>query len=227
MEGKVIQKNNYSSLKEVLEEDEFVVVKEKPNKKAFIMSSVFALMPFVLIWLVFDLFFVFAFFLGVEDIPVEVLFIFVPFMIVHLTPVWLWLAGIIKAYCGYENQLYILTNKRVIIQSGIKKLKFTSVPYSYIIDVQVKPIRAKSDSYNIFIQRQGTVVSIAAVENPFEFAEKIRYLQSGKVPDIIHKNEDSECCNIKNDDGLGKLSKKELEMMDKRDNAVNNIFNKK
>lgn len=46
-------------------------------------------------------------------------FIILPFMLFHLMPVWIYLAGVIFSFKKYKNTYYIVTDHAVYISSGI------------------------------------------------------------------------------------------------------------
>ena len=42
-------------------------------------------------------------------------------------PVWLWIAGIVKAVAGYKNITYCVTNERIIVKTGLVGTDIRSV----------------------------------------------------------------------------------------------------
>lgn len=100
-------------LKSMVGIDETVLYEGKPDKKCFIFESIFnPLLPFAIIWAIFD-----ASFLGVAIGGRN--FIMIPFMLFHLMPVWIYLAGVIFSFRRYRNTYYIVTDHAVYISSGI------------------------------------------------------------------------------------------------------------
>lgn len=100
-------------LKSMVGMDETVLYEGRPDKKCFIFESIFnPLLPFAIIWAVFD-----AGFLGVAIGGMN--FIMIPFMLFHLMPVWIYLAGVIFSFRRYRNTYYIVTDHAVYISSGV------------------------------------------------------------------------------------------------------------
>ncbi len=107
-------------IKNMLSETEKVVWFGKPQKKCHILGAVLKMLPIAIIWILVDAFMIGAIVkVGVfEEAPITK-YILIPFFLIHLAPVWLWIAGIIKAYAGYKNITYCVTNERIIIKQGL------------------------------------------------------------------------------------------------------------
>ncbi len=101
----------------------------KPQKKCHVLGAVLKMLPFALLWLAFDSIFIIACFVGdfAGEIPGVVWGIIVPFFAFHLMPVWLWIAGIVKAVAGYKNITYCVTNERIIVKTGLVGTDIRSV----------------------------------------------------------------------------------------------------
>lgn len=101
-------------IKDMVGENETVFSEEKPEKKCFIFESIFnPLLPFVIIWAVFD----FGFLGGAAMGNMQM--IMIPFMLLHLMPVWIYLVGVVFAFKKYKNTYYIVTDHAVYILSGV------------------------------------------------------------------------------------------------------------
>lgn len=100
-------------LKSMVGVDEMVLYEGKPDKKCFIFESIFnPLLPFAIIWAILD-----ASFLGMAIGGMGL--VMLPFMLFHLMPVWIYLAGVIFSFRRYKNTYYIVTDHAVYISSGI------------------------------------------------------------------------------------------------------------
>lgn len=100
-------------LKSMVGMDETILYEGKPDKKCFIFESIFnPLMPFAIIWALFDMGFL-------RMASGDMSFIMLPFMLFHLMPVWIYLAGVIFSFRKYKNTYYIVTDHAVYISSGI------------------------------------------------------------------------------------------------------------
>lgn len=132
-----MQKN---TIDDVLDGNEKVLWRGAPNSKSYIGASVLKMLPIALIWLIFDSTFIVFISIGMSQgqIPLAVLGFVIPFFILHLTPVWIWLANTIKAIKEVRNLEYAITDKRVIIRSGVIGIDFKFILYTEIDSVNVK-----------------------------------------------------------------------------------------
>jgi len=113
-------KDNIVKEEDLLNPDEKILWKSQPKKLSYILSMSSKLIPFAIIWLLFDLFaivFSFASMLSSSE-NTYMLLILIPFFALHLTPVWLCIGTIVKASKEVKYTTYIITNFRAIEISG-------------------------------------------------------------------------------------------------------------
>ena len=113
---------------------EYILWQGQPKKKPFIAKRTFVMMPIAIVWLIFDSSAIAA---SIAE-GGSFLFILLPFMALHLTPVWIWLANIISARRIWKNTTYYITNHRIIIQNGFFAINETSIFYKDLRDVKLK-----------------------------------------------------------------------------------------
>lgn len=126
-----------TQLESIVGSNEQVLWRGKPNKICFVLESIFnPLLPFALVWLIFDSSFIIAFSSakGAENM----LSFFIPFMLVHLMPVWLYLGGVILTFLRYKNTEYLITDKSIYISGGSISYTEYSLKYSDIKSVGIK-----------------------------------------------------------------------------------------
>ena len=100
-------------LKSMVGMDETILYEGKPDKKCFIFESIFnPLLPFAIIWAIFD-----ANFLGIAVGGMQL--IMIPFVLFHMMPVWIYLAGVVFSFRKYRNTYYIVTDHVIYVSSGI------------------------------------------------------------------------------------------------------------
>ena len=81
-----------SDLELMVGTNETILWRGKPNKKCFLLESIFnPLLPFALIWALIDFGAIFG--MGASNIG-GLSFFLVPFFLFHLMPVWLYLGGV-------------------------------------------------------------------------------------------------------------------------------------
>ena len=113
---------------------EYILWQGQPKKKPFIAKRTFVMMPIAIVWLIFDSSAIAA---AIAE-GGSFLFILLPFMALHLIPVWIWLANIISARRIWKNTTYYITNHRIIIQNGFFAINETSIFYKDLKDVKLK-----------------------------------------------------------------------------------------
>lgn len=111
---------------------ETILWRGKPKKSAFIATKCLTLMPIAIIWLCFDSVFISTAFSGGGP------WFLIPFMLLHLMPVWLWLGSMITAGRRWENTNYYVTNRRIIIQGGFLAVNETTLFYKDLRNARVR-----------------------------------------------------------------------------------------
>ena len=108
----------------------------KPDKKCFIFESIFnPLLPFAIVWGLFDMFFIGAAFSS--DKADEAAFFIIPFMALHMMPVWLYLGGALLSFRRYRNTAYIVTDKGIYASGGIIARTYKSKPFAELSHVDL------------------------------------------------------------------------------------------
>lgn len=114
-------------LKAVVGSNERIMWEGRPDKKCFILESIFnPLLPFALIWAFFD----FGV-LGQSLLEGSGMGAFmIPFFILHLMPVWLYVGGVLFSLRRYKNTYYIITDAAVYISGGIFSYSYQMKPFT-------------------------------------------------------------------------------------------------
>ncbi len=124
-------------LKSLVGENEKILYEGKPSKKCFIFESIFnPLMPFAIIWALFDFGFIGLSMFGSEG-DTSFLFILIPFMLFHLMPVWMYLGGVIMTFVRYRNTYYIVTDNGIYTSEGVISKKFNQKPFAELSHVEL------------------------------------------------------------------------------------------
>ena len=127
--------NSYSEIDDgVLDNDEVLLYDLRPRKFAFIVNRVLYMLPIALVWLVFDIIFMVAIF---KHDPSNIGFLFVPFIFIHLIPVWVWFYNVLGSNKRWVNTRYYVTDKRVIIKNGFYGKSYRTVFYKDIVNVHL------------------------------------------------------------------------------------------
>lgn len=130
---------NYSSnlnLKDVILDDENIIWEGKPKKSAFIINKGLIMFPFAMLWLAFDSIFILGFMQAEEKPMISIVFM-IGFFALHLMPVWIWLGNVLTASKRWKNTRYVVTDKRILIQSGFIGIDFKTLYYKDINNVKL------------------------------------------------------------------------------------------
>lgn len=112
---------------------EAILWRGKPKKGPFIASRSLTLLPIAVLWLIVDLGFV-----GVSIFSGDAPWFLIPFLALHMMPVWLWLGNTLTAGKRWKNTMYYVTNRRIIVQSGFFAVNEKSVFYKDIRNAQLQ-----------------------------------------------------------------------------------------
>lgn len=125
-----------SDLETMIGRDETVLWRGRPDKKCFILESIFnPLLPFALIWAVVDSTFIGFFSLG--GAPEELLMFIIPFFALHLMPVWLYLGGIFLSFRKYKHTAYIVTDKGIYVSGGTFACHYEMKPFTDLSHINI------------------------------------------------------------------------------------------
>ena len=123
-------------LEAIVGSNEKILYEGKPNKKCYIFESIFnPLLPFALLWAIFDLSILGGTFFaqGLNNM----LFFLVPFMLLHLMPVWIYLGGILFIARRYKNTAYIVTDRAIYVSGGVFTRNFNAKPFAELSHINL------------------------------------------------------------------------------------------
>lgn len=181
-----------------LAEGEQVLWSAKPKRSAFIINNIVRMMPVALIWLLFDSFIIYVF-ISTGKIKEMVLPIII-FFAFHLLPVWIWLGNILTASKKWKNTKYYVTDKRIIIQTGIIGASYDTIYYKDIKNVSLKigvidKLLKVGDIYidtgNTTLTNSGTkklLMTILDIEKPYDVYTRLQKIVLDIQSDIEFPN---------------------------------------
>lgn len=184
-----IKKNK---VEDILTEGEKILVSLVPNRKVFMLESFFKGLPLALIWGIFDgifISFIFSNNLYEQIGPFVVGIIF--FFLIHLIPVWLYIGNIIKRLAGYKNINYYLTNKRIIVRSGIIGIdyKFLFYPDIATVNVKVGIFDRMFKVGDVYIRSATQAICLEDIDNPYQYSSRIQQVINDIKSDISFPND--------------------------------------
>ena len=174
-----------NNIEDVVKEDENILWQGEPKKSAYILAAVFKMLPIVLFWLLCDG--VFIYFLATmgDEVP---WFVWI-FFAIHLAPVWIWIANIIRSAVEVDNIRYAVTDKRVIVRSGvIIDLKF--LYYTDITNVRVRVgfIDRLLKVGDIYITAEAQKAVLYDIADPYRIANELQRIAQDIKNDTYYPN---------------------------------------
>lgn len=125
-----------SDLELMVGNNETILWRGKPNKKCFLLESVFnPMLPFALIWALIDFGIIFG--MGLSKSGEGLGFFLVPFFLIHLMPVWLYLGGVFLALKKYKNTEYIITDKGIYVSGGTFSYTYEMKPFTDLSHINI------------------------------------------------------------------------------------------
>ena len=176
------------NIQELIGENEKIIWEGTPDEVCYTWSSIIPMIPFAILWLMFDTFFIVTIFS--TEIGGGFLWFAIPFFILHLMPVWATIGRFAKNKLEHKNVVYAITDKRVIMRDGIIGIDFKSIDFAEIDHVQV--------NVNILerIRNVGTVIckvdgqnyNVFAIKDPYEVFKKLQKISFDVKTDIEYPN---------------------------------------
>lgn len=192
-----------NELRLMVGDDEKIIYAGKPNKKCFIFESIFnPLLPFALIWGIID-FGVIGFSMTSKD--EKAVFFLVPFMLLHLMPVWIYLGGALMSFRRYQNTSYIVTDKAIYASGGVFSRHYNTKPFAELShvnlhrgifdqwfgvgDIVTTSAQANPATRNGRMTSTNAGISIESISNYIEVYNIVKKLQEDIYTDVMYPND--------------------------------------
>ena len=181
-----------NTIEDILTSGEEKLVELEPHKTTFFLESLLRGLPLALIWGGFDFFFIFMMIqTGVFEESMTMVPVLIGFFAVHLIPVWLYFVNVFKKIAGYKNIKYVLTNKRIIIRSGLIGIDFKIFYYSEIdsVTVRVGILDRIFKVGDLFIKSKTQTAMIEDIKAPYAYSSKIQKIILDLKADMAFPND--------------------------------------
>lgn len=183
-------------LKSMVGADETILYEGKPDKKCFIMESIVnPLLPVAIIWAILDMGFLR---LGMGGMQGGMQAVMIPFMLFHMMPVWIYLAGVVFSFRKYKNTYYIVTDHAVYISSGIFTMNLEAKTFAELSRVNlhrgifdqifhVGDVQITTNQFNS--NNMPAVLNINSISNYAEVYQLVKKLQKDIYSDVMYPND--------------------------------------
>lgn len=170
---------SFGGIDAFLMSDERILWRAKPDKRVYILEAVFKMLPFVIIWVLFDGGFIAALKLSgaLEQMPSFARVFIAVFFTIHLAPVWIWIWNIVRRSAEHKNIEYAATNKRFIVKSGFVNMDIRGIFFNEAANISLRVGRLDRlfQVGDILIKGVSVSVVMDDIKNP---TESYRLLQN-------------------------------------------------
>ena len=126
-----------------------------------------------------------------------ILFFLIPFMLLHLMPVWIYLGGVLVTIKKYKNTYYIVTDSGIYISGGTFTKTYNHKPFAELSHVDLHrgifdQIFNVGDiiitSSNFTRNNKSASMSISSVSNYIDIYNLVKKLQKDIYTDVMYPN---------------------------------------
>lgn len=197
------QKNNMnemyepSDLRSCMSPDETVIWSGTPAKKPFFLKTVFNfLLPVAIAWTCIDIPLIVGTLTSGEEGGFD--WLMIPFMLLHMMPVWLYLFSILVLSRRYKNTAYLLTDRNLYISGGIFARNVDTLPLARLnaLHTDIGLIEKKcgvgsiriGDSVSTDARGHTDAPTIAMIADYDRVCKLIQSLQQERASDMAYPN---------------------------------------
>lgn len=178
-----------TEIKDMLDEGEQILWQGKPNRKSYILSNFLRLLPVAILWLAFDTTFIVVIASNIAEIGGFV-WLFVIFFAFHLMPVWMWIWNFVRSFMEIKNIEYAITDKKIILKSGVIAIDFKIFLYSEITGANLRrsiidKIFKVGDIYINTTSQKGVIYDI---NQPYQVYKLLQQTSNDIKSDIYYPN---------------------------------------
>lgn len=117
---------------------EQIVWRGKPKFSVFILETIFNPMLLVaIVWGAFDFNFIRLFFNASQGNAKEMGGFLIPFFLLHLMPVWMYLGGVITSVIKYKHTEFAVTTRGIFVSGGILARTYEMKPFTDLSHVSI------------------------------------------------------------------------------------------
>lgn len=184
-------------LKKTVGSNEKIFYEGKPNKKCYVFESIFnPLLPFALIWAILDFGIIGGAFSA--DNSSETASFIIPFMLLHLMPVWIYLGGVLFTARRYKNTAYIVTDRAIYVSGGVFTQNINMKPFAELSHIDLhRGIFDQMFNVGDIIATSGQLtqsgksatININSISNYMEVYNMVKKLQTDIYTDVMYPND--------------------------------------
>lgn len=178
-------------IERLINPNEKILYEGKPNKKCFIFESIFnPLLIIAIVWAIIDFGFL-------TEIIFDGELIMIPFMLLHLLPVWLYLGGVLFSVKRYNNTEYVITNMAIYVSGGVFARNISTKSFAEMSNIAIHQ-GVFDRLFNVGdvvattgqIDKEGNsvTVSLDSISDYTEIYHLVKKLQIDVYSDVMYPN---------------------------------------
>lgn len=123
-------------LRELVKSNEQILWEGRPNKKTTVLEGIFnPMLFFALLWATIDITVIVGVLRGMGD--EGILAFIIPFMLIHMMPVWIYLFGVVTVFLKWKNTRFMITTHGLYISGGAFTFNYEMKPWTDIGHINI------------------------------------------------------------------------------------------
>ena len=124
------------NMRELVKSNEQIMWEGKPNKATTVLEGIFnPMLIFALIWAALDITVIVGVLTGTGESGL--LAFIIPFMMIHMMPVWIYLIGVLTVFFKWKNTYYMITTHGLYISGGVFAFNYEMKPWTDIGHIKI------------------------------------------------------------------------------------------
>ena len=123
------------NMRELVKSNEQILWEGRPHKTTTVLEGIFnPLLIFAIIWAAVDV----AVIAGtLSGMGTGVLAFLIPFMLIHMMPVWIYLVGVLTVFLKWKNTHFMITTHGLYISGGVITFNYEMKPWTDIGHINI------------------------------------------------------------------------------------------
>lgn len=123
------------NMRELVKANEEILWEGRPHKKTTVLEGIFnPLLIFAIIWAAIDLIVIAG---TISGMGTGILAFIIPFMLIHLMPVWIYLFGVLTVFLKWKNTHFMITTHGLYISGGVITFNYEMKPWTDIGHINI------------------------------------------------------------------------------------------
>lgn len=124
------------NMRELVKSNEQILWEGKPNKATTVLEGIFnPMLFFALLWAALDITVIVGILTGTGENGL--LAFIIPFMMIHMMPVWIYLIGVLSVFFKWKNTYYMITTHGLYISGGVISFNYEMKPWTDIGHINI------------------------------------------------------------------------------------------